>query len=110
MQNNNNLQVIESVVNKYQIAISQSQKENTSNVSVGLKLDRKPTSLMDALSQGVAYQIKDDKVYIWYKPMKGFKGSAFLLLVGYEVFGPPQYYKHYMENMVKFYLSPYQKL
>jgi len=81
----------------------------TWNLPVSAKLDYIPANLMDALNQGIAYQIKDGNIYVWYKSQGGYhRGAAFMLLVGYELSGPP--YRGWMDNQIRLKLSKEKKL
>lgn len=97
-----------SLVNQYGSKIWKKEVSGPT-LTVFLKLDHAPTDLMDALSQGVAYQVVDNQIYIWYRPISTFEGAGFYRLISYEILGYPKH-RGYLENNVKFTLSAQPKL
>lgn len=99
------------IVRKYEETLRLKAQSKFSCEILSIKLDYEPEDLMDALSQGVAYRIKDGKVYVWNSGgiMRSVRDGGFYLLIGYEVLRAPQTSK-YLENTVKFKLSLNQKL
>ena len=102
-------EAIKSIENFELNLLSHQPKFVDSEYSFSIKLDYKASSLLEVLAQGVVFQITDDNVYIWYTPPTGLRFSYFALLIDFKVHSYPKDIG-YKENMVTFYLSPFEKL
>lgn len=65
--------------------------------------DKGEPTLLYALINGTAYTVENGNIYIWYKPLKGFKGSGFYRLKRFLFIDAGQL-------LVKYFLSANEKL
>lgn len=58
-------------------------------------------TLLYALTQGTAYKIVDNIIYIWYSPAKGFYGSGFFKLKRFCFLNNGSYIKYILDSRYK---------
>lgn len=78
-------------------------------LTVILPLSHTPQGLLDVLCDGVAYQVKDGVIYLWFWQEGHMDTAGYYRLVRFEYIGYPSSL-HGLKKSVKFTLSTNQKL
>ncbi len=58
-------------------------------------------TLLYALTSGTAYTIENEKIYIWYKPLKGFEGAGFYKLKRFVFLNDGSTVKYFLDGNEK---------
>lgn len=101
-------QNIQQIINRsakdlFQVSVSEP------TLTVILPLSHTPQGLLDVLCDGVAYQVKDGVIYLWFWQEGHMDTAGYYRLVRFEYIGYPSSL-HGLKKSVKFTLSANQKL
>ena len=78
-------------------------------LTVLVTLSHTPKGLLDVLCDGIAYQVKEGNIYIWFQESDRIDTAGYYRLVRFEYVGIPASRKN-LKKVVKFTLSAHQKL
>lgn len=93
------------VINKFDLLNPKNQtthaRNNELEVCVPVWSPHMEKTLLYALTSGTAYTVKNEQIYIWYKPIKGLEGAGFYKLKRFAFLNDGRTVKYFLDGNEK---------